>query len=105
MVVVAVVAVAFAVVVEVPRLWVLHRHYLGMAEKFRYWEVRLNGLVEIRQDLNYYSTSQPRFPEPSPARLARMKIQADYYARMRAKYERAARLPWFRVEPDPPLPE
>lgn len=32
-------------------------------------------------------------------------VLAEYYCRLRAKYERAARYPWFPVEPDPPPPE
>lgn len=31
--------------------------------------------------------------------------RVDYYAAMKAKYERAARYPWFTVAPDPPEPE
>jgi hypothetical protein len=30
--------------------------------------------------------------------------RATYHARMRGKYERAARYPWLTVEPDPPPP-
>jgi hypothetical protein len=104
MVAVAIVAVLFGAAVELPRLWVLRQQYLGLAEKYGYWEIRLNGAVEIRQELTYYSTSQPLGPEPSPERLAKMKDQADHYARLRAKYERAARYPWLRIVPDPPVP-
>lgn len=105
MMAVAVAAVLFAGVIELPRLWALRRQYLGFAEKYGYWETRVNGAVGIRQEITYYSIRLPRGPEPSPARLARMKAEAAYYARLRAKYERAARYPWLRVEPDPPLPE
>lgn len=104
MIAVALVAVLMASAIELPRLWVLRRQYLGLAEKYGYWEIRLNGSVAIRQDLSYYSTSQPRGPEPSPARLAEMKDQAAYYARQRAKYEHAARYPWLTVAPDEPVP-
>jgi hypothetical protein len=31
-------------------------------------------------------------------------MRAAYHARMRRKYERAARYPWLPVEPDPPEP-
>jgi hypothetical protein len=40
MVVVALVALLFAVATEGPRLWVLRRQYFGMAEKYAYWETR-----------------------------------------------------------------
>jgi hypothetical protein len=104
MVAVAIAAVLFGGVIEVPRLWNLRRQYLGFAEKYGYWETRLNGAVGIRQEITYYSTSQRLGPEPSPARLALMKAEASYYARLRAKYERAARYPWLAIEPDPQPP-
>jgi hypothetical protein len=33
------------------------------------------------------------------------KRLADYHAKLRKKYERAARYPWLPVEPDPPEPQ
>jgi hypothetical protein len=104
MVAVAIVAVICGGAIEVPRLWILRQQYLSFAEKYRYWETRLNGAVGIRQEITYYSMRLPRGPEPSPARLAKMKAEASYYARLRAKYERAARLPWLPVAPDPAPP-
>jgi hypothetical protein len=104
MVAVAVVAILFGGMIELPRLWSLRQQYLGFAEKYGYWETRLNGAVGIRQEVTYYSTRLPRGPEPSPARLAEMKAEASYYAGLRAKYERAARLPWLPVAPDPAPP-
>jgi hypothetical protein len=104
MVAVAVVAILFDGVMELPRLWSLRQQYLGFAEKYGYWEAKLNGALGLRQEITYYSLRLPRGPEPSPGRLARMKAEASYYARLRAKYERAARYPWLPVEPDPPEP-
>jgi hypothetical protein len=101
---VAVAAVLFGGVLEVPRLWNLRQQYIGFAEKYGYWETRVNGAVRIRQEITYYSTRLPRGPEPSPARLAMMKTEASYYSRLRAKYERAARYPWLATEPDPQPP-
>lgn len=101
---VAVVAVLFGGLIELPRLWVLRGHYLGLAEKYGYWEQRLNGAIGIRQEITYYSTRQPRGPEPSAARLEQMKAEAAYYAGLHAKYRRAALLPWATVAPDPPPP-
>lgn len=105
MIVIVALAALFWVAVEVPRLSTLRSLYLGVAEKYGYWETRFNGLIAIRQDLDYYAVWQPRGPEPSPARLARMKAMAAYYGMMRKKYERAARYPWLPIEPDPPPPE
>jgi hypothetical protein len=104
MVAVALVAVFFGGMIELPRLWILRRQYLGLAEKYGYWETRINGAVNIRQEITYYSIHQPRGPEPSPARLAQMKAEASRYAGLRAKYQRAAMLPWLSVAPDPPPP-
>lgn len=38
-------------------------------------------------------------------RLRSLKAFEEYYARMRKKYQSAARHPWSDVEPDPPLPD
>jgi hypothetical protein len=102
MVAVAVVAILFGSMIELPRLWNLRQQYLAIAEKYGYWETRLNGAVGLRQEITYYSMSLPRGPEPSRARLARMRAEASHFGRLRAKYDRAARYPWLRVEPDPP---
>src|SRR5262249_28254588 len=104
MVAVAVVAILFGGMVELPRLWTLRQEYLVLAEKYGYWETRLDGAVGIRQAITYYSARLPRGPEPSPDRLARMKAEASYYAGLRAKYERATRHPWLPVAPDPAPP-
>ncbi len=104
MVAVAVIAILFGGAVELPRLWSLRQQYLSFAEKYAYWETRLNGAVNVRQEITYYSLSQPRGPEPSPDRLAKMKAEASFYGRLRAKYEHAARCPWIHVGPDPAPP-
>jgi hypothetical protein len=41
----------------------------------------------------------------SQRRYAYTDIKLRYFEAMRLKYERAARCPWFPVEPDPPEPE
>jgi hypothetical protein len=54
----------------------------------------------------------PRLIDPDPGRhaeqmqsiSAREKIRADYFARLKAKYHRAASRPWFTAPPDPPPP-
>ncbi len=80
MVAVAIAAVLFGGVIELPRLWNLRQQYLGFAEKYAYWEVRYNGAVHIRQEITYYSIRLPRGPEPSPRRLSTMKAMASHYA-------------------------
>ncbi len=40
--------------------------------------------------------------EPSPTAS---KIKAEHWARLKSKYEAAARRPWLAIEPDPPEPE
>jgi hypothetical protein len=104
MIAVVVVAVLFGGIVELPRLWTVRQQYLGIAEKYGYWEKKLNSAVGLRQEITYYSVKLPRGREQSPVRLAKMKSEASYYAALRAKYERAARLPWLPVAPDPAPP-
>ena len=104
MVMVAAVAVLLGGMIELPRLWNLRQQYLGFAEKYGYWATRLNTAVDIRQEITYYSLSMPRGPEPSPARIARMRAEASYYAGLRDKYQRAARRPWLPIAPDPAPP-
>ena len=71
MVVVAAAAILFGGAVELPRLWNLRQQYLGYAEKYAYWETRLSGAVNIRQEITYYSLSQPRGPDRLPIALRR----------------------------------
>ncbi len=104
MIAVAVMAVLCTGIVELPMLWTVRQQYLGYAEKYRYWETRLNSALGLRQEITYYSLRLPRGPEPSPARLAKMKAEASYFAGLRAQYERAARLPWLPIAPDPAPP-
>src|SRR4051812_39209108 len=39
-----------------------------------------------------------------PRTLAEVRLSAAYHARLKTKYERAARFPWLPVAPDPPPP-
>jgi hypothetical protein len=48
-----------------------------------------------------YLTNSTAFA-PEAVRLNRL---VGYHARLRAKYERAARQPWLPVAPDPPPPD
>jgi hypothetical protein len=45
------------------------------------------------------------YPGDPPTDAAWCRYFARKYCRDRLKYERAARSPWLRVEPDPPEPE
>ncbi len=65
------------------------------------WEADCREVERLNREppyryIDYWS------PRPEPPELARR--QADYYSRMQAKYERAARFPWWPVAPDPPIP-
>ncbi len=46
--------------------------------------------------------SDPDRPERAAPRY---KQRAEFYSRLREKYDRAARYPWLPVAPDPPEPE
>lgn len=43
--------------------------------------------------------------EGDPDRRVFLAREAEYYSRLKAKYERAARYPWLPVKPDSPEPE
>jgi hypothetical protein len=58
-------------------------------------------LVAMPGGYTGYIQSIPSEPELQPEYLAR---RADFHARLRQKYERAASRPWLAVEPDPPPP-
>jgi hypothetical protein len=105
MVYIAVTAILFGGMIELPRFWNLRQEYLGIAEKYGYWETRIKAAIRIRQEITYYSIQLPRGPEPSPGRLAQMEAKVAEYSRLREKYERAARSPWLPVASDPPEPK
>jgi hypothetical protein len=46
-----------------------------------------------------------RGPTGDKQRVARGDQMAAYHRELKIKYERTARYPWLRVEPDPPIPE
>ena len=55
----------------------------------------------IQSDFSQRFELKPSIAEDNAARSRR---NADHWAMMKKKYERAARSPWFSVEPDPPPP-
>lgn len=42
---------------------------------------------------------------PTASGATTRRKRAEYFAAMRAKYERASRYPWLPIAPDPPVPE
>ena len=100
MVTVAAVALAFAIA----RYWNARSYYLEKAanhasfranvlrttDSIRYWEIRWTD-QRLGRGAEY----------PWPAGPPFVPAMARYHDEMRQKYERAARYPWLRVEPDP----
>jgi hypothetical protein len=101
---VAIVAIMLGMVRMTARLWSDHllyaeraeyharfrRHVLQSPESILYWEQRWSGQREGKK------ASYP-WPDGPPFVPAIM----EYHDRMRAKWERASRLPWLPIEPDP----
>jgi hypothetical protein len=66
---------------------------------------------ELLQSAEQWRSSNPRFAQEvkRSASIAwdqaeRYNRNADYWAMLHKKYDRAARLPWSSIEPDPPPP-
>lgn len=104
MLAIALLAILFTAMVEVPRLLILRGKYLELASKYQFWENRYRWNIEDRQEITRYAVWQPRGPEPSAERLAQMRETEKYYSALRVKYERAAGAPWRPLEPDPAPP-
>ena len=51
-----------------------------------------------------FAASQEKVVADMFAMAAQKRAQVAFFARMKRKYERAARYPWLPVEPDPPVP-
>jgi hypothetical protein len=94
LIVVAVIAASLGALMEYNRLKRLSRDYMGMVVQSRASDVCIrNGTM------TYIFRDKPAStPPPNPQ-------EADYYAGLAAKYERAARFPWLPVAPDQPEPE
>jgi hypothetical protein len=92
MIAVAAVALLMAIVGEVIRELRLAHRYSKLARAYGLIvDVNRGKRVALPGGLIIQSVGSPRL--------------ADYYAKMRWKYERASRYPWLPVKPDPPLPE
>ena len=92
-----------------------------LAAKYRF-EASMNGSMEtlmresvsvneqwiaqLRQrakhDPDYRDTLRPGW---GSGMVETPRREVEYYAKLKEKYEQAARFPWLPVEPDPPLPE
>lgn len=68
-------------------------HGLGLSERL------LRAAIESDRDGKVLYSKLRR---DSAAKLASWGL---HHSKLRMKYERAARYPWFRVAPDPPEPE
>jgi hypothetical protein len=118
MIAVAIVALLLAVGLEAR--W-MHREYQGYTRRaflHSYGETmnREWAAWEIKSEAGYRSMvekySQGGFDDRllhladrNGKNAAKYTLRADYHARMKAKYQAAARRPWLPVEPDPPRPE
>ncbi|WP_435020113.1 hypothetical protein TA3x_001654 [Tundrisphaera sp. TA3] len=118
MILVAAVAILLGARAEVARLRRMSRDYyveamlFGMQEQIAQanaGRTREAWLAEVREIERANGEGGMRmgrrnfdlFPPPPPAVE---KQSAEYYGKMRAKYERASRYPWLPLPPDPPEP-
>jgi hypothetical protein len=107
MIAVALVAVSIAAWKEYHRCMRLQLEYRIRAEIF---DLRAGLERTKREHPNLRYEIACRLSLPTPPKPEPPLSQADYDARMRyytsmqAKYERAARFPWWPVAPDPPEP-
>lgn len=92
-VVVAIVAVSLGL----GGMWMRHERYLGLAQGYSLQE----QVARDHQDLIQVTKMDRR----GKVLLDAFPRKRVHYARMRAKYEHAARHPWLSVAPDPPEPE
>ena len=96
------VAVVFVAVI----LWGFRLRQL--AAHYRYQVERCEGGLRSRGVMCYFPNKRSS-PEEEKIREKAFDDWLDrrdaYYAKMKLKYERAARYPWLPVAPDPPVPE
>lgn len=83
------------------RLWLRHCEFLGVAEAHasRVEDYGVNRYAHCWRE-EFYGPDGPNTPEFA----TKLDALRDHYARLEAKYRRAACYPWLNVEPDPPLP-
>lgn len=99
MMAVAAVAIALGAWITIGRLRRLSEHYEREAARFARGEGEALGYIRMieRGDLRMVGESVEQS-------IAGWRISAEYCARMKKKYERAARSPWWSLSPDPEPP-
>jgi hypothetical protein len=100
MIVVALVALS----IWIFQLWKLRQHYLVKAAEhagFREWVLRNNESIRHWEDRWTDNRQGKRAQYPWPAGPPFVPAMTNYHDDMRIKWERAARMPWLPVEPDP----
>jgi hypothetical protein len=111
---VAVVAVLIGVGISVRRSIFLSREAASCSWFESFWRERADDSRKLAEDFSQLAKEYPKGSYVSELRglaanLAKKSDQeverADYYGRMKAKYEAASRRPWLSVKPDPPMPE
>jgi hypothetical protein len=101
--------VAVAVVAVMLAAAVLVRRYLSLRERGDYYETRERIQADRARVLGQlalgFADSNPEMAAQWRARAAFEDGLRDRHARLKAKYHRAALVPWLAIEPDPPEPE
>jgi hypothetical protein len=99
------VAVAIAaVIMGAATLMVRRRGYLALAEKYTV-EERLYVVSARGAERDRDKRGSEAVVRTWAQRAVRLAGEAREAARLRMKYERAARYPWLPVAPDPPEPK
>ncbi len=124
MIVMAVVGLVMGGIVGVIRVQRRREHFRSLAGRYTALESlylrraqRLAAVIKLTtQELDVFE-KHPPVSGPSVVEQARSLLREDqdsqaacartlaHYARLKGKYEYAARYPWLSVEPDPPKPE
>jgi len=117
MIAVAIVGVLLASGMEARWLHRKHREYVNRASidsegerlysEWAAWDIKHES--DLRSMFKRYGHEglddwARRMADYHGRQAAKFTLWANYHARMKAKYEAAARRPWLPVEPDPPEP-
>ena len=117
LIVVALSALGMGGIVSVRRLGELRVNYRAQAARFarqEAWsklsEEGARGLADGYESAAREEESRAKAPmfraaaEAMRKEVARSSAQAEYFAALKRKYERASEQPWRSLPPDPPLP-
>ncbi len=104
----------FAYVRRVQSLAVIYRAQAAQFARQEAWsrlsEEGARGLAEGYESASRDEESRSKRPifraaaEAMRKEVARSSAQADYFAALKVKYERASEKPWQFLPPDPPMP-